>query len=79
MKRTELDSAYSAEKRMPYDSRKNPCTKDCARRKAECARTCPDWTVYASGRVKRYEYNKMVFDTMETLRTPVSRDKRGQI
>ena len=79
MPKRPVDSDYKDDLRMPYDHKTNPCTPNCERRKAECAKTCPDWAVYAAGRAKRYEYNKMVYDIKDALRTPLNRDNRGQL
>ena len=65
--------------RKPYDQRDNPCTRDCPDRKAECAKTCPRWAIYAAGRAERYKHNEIVYMTEDALRIPVRRDKRGQI
>lgn len=74
-----IDRKPTGVSRKYYDHRTNPCTKDCPNRKAECAKTCPDWAKYAAGRAERYEYNKMVYDVEHVLRPPVNRDKRGQL
>ena len=74
-----ISHSKQIDSRKPYDQRDNPCTRDCPDRKAECAKTCPKWAKYAAGRAKRYEYNKAVYDVQNALRTPVNRDKRGQL
>lgn len=79
MKQNPIDSHHTDVSRKYYDHRTNPCTKDCHDRKAECAKTCPKWAKYASERAERYEHNRLVYQTEEVLRTPVNRDKRGQI
>lgn len=79
MKKSQIDSHHTDVSRKPYDYRDNPCTKDCPDRKAECAKTCHKWAKYAEGRAERYKYNKTVYDIENALRTPVNRDKRGQI
>ena len=79
MKKSQIDSHHTDVSRKPYDYRDNPCTKDCPDRKAECAKTCPKWAIYAAGRAERYKHNKTVYDIENALRTPVNRDKRGQI
>lgn len=34
---------------------KQPCSRDCKRRAAGCAATCPDWADYVKERDARYE------------------------
>lgn len=74
-----IDRKPTVVSRKYYDHRTNPCTKDCPDRKAECAKSCPKWAKYASGRAERYKYNKKVYDIESVLRTPVNRYKRGQL
>ena len=79
MKHSPIESHHEDISRKHYDHRTNPCTKDCPDRKAECARTCPKWAEYGAERAERYRHNKMVYDIENALRTPVKRDKRGQL
>ena len=66
------------ETRQYYRHDESPCTKDCERRKAECAKTCPDWARYERKRAERYAHNEKVYAIEEMLQPHSSRDKRGQ-
>lgn len=79
MKKSQIDSHHTDVSRKYYDHRTNPCTKDCPDRKSECAKSCPKWAKYAAERAARYERNRLVYETEDVFRTPVKRDKRGQI
>lgn len=79
MNRNPNDSTYTPERRIPFNYNDNPCKRDCLKRKAECAKTCPDWAVYEDVRTKRYRHNEMVYGLEAQLKTPANRDKRGQL
>lgn len=78
MRKRRMDDDYRIQQRIPYDPRKNPCTRDCPNRKAECSKDCTKWAKYVESRTDRYKRNKEVFEMENMLKPPVNRDKRGQ-